>query len=332
MRWGIQGPDLVRFNRVEGLSLGVRGLIRPHTSLGFLTVGGEARLGSGDREPNVRVAVSRETLVSRVTLSAYHELAPVDETKGHLRLGNSLTSLLVGRDEGDYFRRTGAQLEWRPPSSRHPVFRLTGFAEYHTLARRSTDFSVRHLVDGGSVFRDNIAAEEGLEVGAQLLASPRWGTDPRRVQGGLSAGVRAVTGDFEYVRTFIGGDVVVPLGHDFDVGLEVEGGTSWGTLPSQRSWLLGGAGSLAAYAPGSRQGSSRFRGRAGVGRRFAFGALSLFSDLGWAGERQFFDADDGLLSVGLGLSLADGLIRVDFARGLRAPESFRIDAYLDAIP
>ena len=35
-RWGMQRPDLVRYNRVEGLSLGARGQIRPETALGPL--------------------------------------------------------------------------------------------------------------------------------------------------------------------------------------------------------------------------------------------------------------------------------------------------------
>jgi len=57
----------------------------------------------------------------------------------------------------------------------------------------------------------------------------------------------------------------------------------------------------------------------------------MFSDFGWAGDRDTFDFDDALISVGAGVSLLDGLIRLDGAYGLRDPKGFRVDFYLDAI-
>ena len=69
-----------------------------------------------DLEPNVRLDVTRETLRRALTWSAYSELAAVDEDARHLGLGNSLTALLFGRDEGDYYRRAGTSLGWTPPA------------------------------------------------------------------------------------------------------------------------------------------------------------------------------------------------------------------------
>jgi hypothetical protein len=291
----------------------------------------EARLGSGDLEPNARVALSRETLSSRVTLSAYRELAAVVEGAGHLRFVNSVTALLFGRDEGEYFRRTGAQLEWRPPSSQRATFRLSGFAEYHEAVQTGTDFTLRHVGSDGWLFRDNLVADEGWELGGQLALSPWWGTDPRAPRGGLDATVRAATGDSEYLRASLVGRVTLPLPADFGVGFEVGGGTSRGTPSAQRRWLLGGGGSLRGYAPRSREGTSYVLARAQLARNHSFGALSVFSDVGWAGERGAFDTEDALVSIGVGLSIADGLFCVDGGWGLRAPKGFRLDLYLDAI-
>ena len=330
-RWGVQSPDLLRYNRVESASLGARGLIRPLSPLGYLTVALEARVGLADLHPGARLDVSRQTLTRRVTLSAYHELAAVDEGAGHLGLGNSAMAVLFGRDDGEYFRRSGMQLEWRPPSSERAAFRFAGFAEYHRPAQTATDFSLWYYGDDEWRFRDNLAADEGWEVGGEISVSPWWGTDPRRAQGGLEARVRAAVGDWEYVRSSLSGRVRLPLPADFSVGVDVGGGTSWGDLPAQRRWLLGGAGSLAGYAPRSREGTSYVAARAELARNYAFGALAAFTDLGWAGARDAFDVDDALISIGLGLSLADGLIRMDAAWGLRAPRAFRVDLYLDAI-
>jgi outer membrane translocation and assembly module TamA len=60
-------------------------------------------------------------------------------------------------------------------------------------------------------------------------------------------------------------------------------------------------------------------------------SVALFSDAGWVGpDLDDFDEADALLSVGVGVSVLDGLIRLDVARGLRAPERTRWDFYLDA--
>jgi hypothetical protein len=59
--------------------------------------------------------------------------------------------------------------------------------------------------------------------------------------------------------------------------------------------------------------------------------LSAFGDAGWAGHRDDFVEGDILYAVGLGGSLLDGLIRMDFSQGLRGPSRFRVDFYLDAI-
>jgi len=330
-RFGLQSPDLIRYNRVEEASLGARFQIRPQSPLGRVTMSLEARLGSGDLEPNARLDMSRETLTRRVTLSGYRELAPVHEGAGHLRFVNSMTAFFFGRDDGEYFRRTGAQLEWKTPSSQRRVFRLTAFAEYHEAAETGTDFSVRYVADDAWMFRDNIVADEGWEMGGQLSLSPWWGTDPRRAQGGLDATVRAAAGEFEYLRASLVGRLTLPLAARFRVGFEAGGGTHWGTPSAQRHWMLGGAGSLRGYAPRSREGTSYVLTRAELARTYSFGAVSAFSDLGWAGASDVFEMDDALISLGLGLSIADGLFRLDGAWGLRAPESFRLDLYLDAI-
>ena len=330
-RWGLQRPELVRYNRVEALSLGARAQLRPRTALGPLTVSLVARVGMADQAPNARLTVSRETLRRRWSVRGYHELAAVNEGASHLGAGNSLSGLFLGRDDGEYFRRTGGAVELRPPSSQRPTYVLTVFAEYHEAVATGTDFALGRLGTDGWRFRENLPADEGWEMGGEVRVSPWWGTDPRTVQGGVDLTLRAASGDFDYARASLAGRLTVPLPGDLGIGLEAGGGTSWGTPPAQRLWLLGGAGSLRGYAPRAREGTSYVLARGELARHFAFGAVSLFSDLGWAGDRDAFHTDDALISAGVSLSLVDGLIRVDGGWGLRAPRAFRLDLYLDGI-
>ncbi len=78
-------------------------------------------------------------------------------------------------------------------------------------------------------------------------------------------------------------------------------------------------------------GGSYGRARGELARTFSFGAVSLFADYGWAGVRDEFDVHNGFYSAGLGLSILDGLVRLDSAWGLKRPRGFRFDIYLDAI-
>jgi hypothetical protein len=57
----------------------------------------------------------------------------------------------------------------------------------------------------------------------------------------------------------------------------------------------------------------------------------VFADAGWAGLRgQTFTARP-LIGVGVGVSLLDGLLRIDLARAVRAPVGWRFDCYIDGI-
>ncbi len=331
LRWGLQRPDLVRYNRVEALSLGMRGQVRPHTPVGPLSMTATARLGIADLHPNANVEIARETIERRVSLHGYHELATIDERARHFGIGNSLMAATVGRDDGDYYRRTGGMVEWTPPTSDRRSFRIRGYAEYHEGVDVETAFSLFHATSDTWTFRPNIAADTGWEYGASVEISPWWGTDPNLTQGGLDVFVQGGLGDFEYARSSLVGHLVFPLPAQMRFALEAGAGTSWGSPSVQRLWYVGGPSTLRGYDPRLAGGQSFGRGRVELARGESFGRISLFSDLAWAGERSDVRFDDAFYSVGVGLSLLDGLIRFDGAWGLVRPKGFRFDAYLDQI-
>jgi hypothetical protein len=331
LRWGLQRPDLVRFNRVEGLSIGMRGQLRPQTFLGPLSITGTARLGLADLEPNVRADITRETLRRKLTLSGYNELAAIDEGARHLGLGNSLLGLFFGRDDGDYYRRSGAALEWTPPSAARRTFRVRTYAEYQRPAVGETEFALLRFWNDAWAYRPNLVADEGWEYGAVLDVTPWWGTDPRLVQGGFDLMVQGGTGLSDYARSALVGRLVFPLPADLRFALEAGGGTSWGAPSAQRRWYIGGPRTLRGYEPRLAGGQSFGRARAEFARTYSFGSVALFSDFGWAGDRDAIDLSNGFYSIGAGVSLIDGLIRMDGAYGLKDPKDFRLDFYLDAI-
>jgi hypothetical protein len=337
LNWGWARHDLIRYNRVEGPAIGGRFEADLGGPYGLEASG---FFGFADLKPKIRLDFERRSIRRRLSFGLYHELRPTDEQGRYLGFGNSWNAFFFGRDEGEYYRATGADLTWRPPTGNRESFELRLYAERHHDAPTEIDFSFFHAWDGGWTFRPNIVAGEIEAAGAELRLSPWWGGDPFRTQVGLELygqGARwRETGSSEtadYGRASATLRMAVPLSYPtWRVGVEAGGGTSWGEPPLQRSWFMGGARTLRGYPASSAFGSSFLRGRLEVARTFDVGTFSIFGDTGWAGLRDDFDAGDLLYGVGIGGSVLDGLIRMDLSHGLKgAAKQLRFDLYLDAL-
>jgi hemolysin activation/secretion protein len=100
-------------------------------------------------------------------------------------------------------------------------------------------------------------------------------------------------------------------------------------MPLQGRFYLGGPATLRGYSGAVTAGEAFWRGRVEVANSFPGFRLAAFSDIGWAGARESFRNGKPLLGTGVGASILDGLIRLDVARGMRAPKGWRFDLYFD---
>lgn len=332
LRWTyLQPTSQLRYNRVEGLALGARldadfGAARARATLWVPT----AQL-----EPVGEVALQRDRFASRYQLTAYRRLLAVQPDPRALSLGSSLSALLFGRDEAFYYRSWGAELTREPLGVAAWEYRWRLFAERQGAARRGTDVALPSLWEDGPVFRGNPAAEPADLAGATLALRAERGLDPEgwRWTGELSA--TAAAGTHAYLQPSLVTSVGIPLPGRMGGALEVAGGTTLGDLPLQESWFLGGPSSVRGYGEDRLAGEAFWRARAELGRGFPAFRLALFSDAGWAGAADDLSLDPPLLSAGAGVSVLDGLVRLDLSRRLRALPGgslgWRLDLYLDAI-
>jgi hypothetical protein len=332
--------DLLRYNRVEGPALGGRFDATFGSFLGPVDFRVSGFFGFGDLEPKARVEFERSGVQRRVTLGAFRELRPTDPRGRYLDLGNSLNALLFGRDDGEYFMATGADLVWRSPEAERETFRVRAYAERQDPVFRKTGFALVRAFDDQWEFRPNIEARKLEEVGGELHLKPWWGTDPAAPQVGLELYGQAAawrnpdsTATRDYGRASAVLRLALPVADpSWRVGLEAGAGTSWGDVPLQRYWYLGGPATLRGYEASVASGPSFARGRLEVAKIYSQTVtLSAFGDVGWAGERDDFASEDLLYGVGVGGSLLDGLVRMDLSQGLTGPKRFRVDLYLDAI-
>ena len=354
-RWGPERPvlhaglDLVRYNRIEGLSVGASATSA--LGLGY-TAQALARFGVADRVPNGELSLARSDARRTVRVGAFHRLAVVNDDRGApLAFGASVANLLYARDEGFYYRTWGAELAGSRAST-GPLGRggpLGGasilwraFVERQRGAGRApnTQASLGRLL-GGARFGENVEAVPltALGLGAELartvgVESAGLRLDLRlRGEGAFTSRADSV-GRTGYGRLTVDASLARRLG-GAAVGLAAMAGTSAGALPPQRAFHVGGVqtvrGQWARAEGAGRVGDAFWLGRAEAG----FAALtvrpSLFADVGWAGPRgELLRRGRPLSGVGTGVSLLDGVVRVDVARGVWPERRWRTDLSLEA--
>lgn len=325
--WGYQGSDLLRYNRIEGLSVGARVEKEFRYFSGDLT----ARIGTADRTPDLSLGVVRDRPHRRLALRGYYGLRSVDERQTALGAGSSATALLFGRDDGEYYRAAGASVDWLPGSTDRRWYRVGIYGEYQEAVERNTDKAFPSLWDGVD-FRPNIGADEATQFGALVRVSPWWGPDRTRVQGGLDGLFQGEAGDFRFFRASLTASLLLPITETTQAAIEVAGGNGWGDLPVQRQWFLGGASTLRGYSGSTLTGTAYTRGRVELSRGLQAMGFTVFGDWGWAGsEWDELRFDRGRYSAGMGVSIMDGLIRLDVSRALKTPTGWRLDLYLGSL-
>ncbi len=322
------GSDLLRYNRVEGLSVGV--LATQSLGAGY-TLSALGRVGHADRHLNGEFSVARSNGRRTVTASAYHRLAAANpEWAGALSLAPSLPALLYARDEGFYYRTFGAELgETRE-------FRR-GSLEYRLFVERqytAGDSDVVNTWSLGRVFGDrrfgpNILAERASITGVSGSWLRAFGTDPRRLRFTTGTRLEAGTGTYEYARGSIEGTATRVIGR-FATALTGSIGSSAGTVPFQRLWYVGGVRTVRGQFPGTQTGNAFWLSRAEIGTKTPWFRPAGFFDVGWAGNRDAIGRTQPQRGAGFGFGFFDGLFRVDIARGLYPTKQWRTDIYFGA--
>jgi len=315
---------MVRYNRVEGLSVGVR----QSGDFGPIAADGTLRIATATGEPDVEIGVRRETAERRLRLAAYRRLAAANPDERPLGIGNSLSALLWGRDNGDYFRATGVELRGAPPRSVRQWLEWRLFAEHQGAVATETDATLRGVFSDFA-FRPNIRADRADQFGAAFTLRPWADRDVLGIRWGAALGVDAEAGTFRFARPSLTLRGATEIGR-LAAALEGAAGTSFGDVPVQSLWRLGGSASLRGYDGSSAVGTAFWRGRGELGMGSGAFRYAVFSDVGWAGARNDISFDRPLWSVGAGASVLDGLIRLDLARALREPKGWRLELYMDA--
>ena len=323
------GLHMTRFNRVEGLSVGAA--VEQQFGMGYSArvVG---RLGLADLEPNVELSLARSNLLRTIRVSGYNRLVAANDWGDPLSFGSSLGALLWGRDEGFYYRASGAELAGSGDRGVRFDWRL--FAEQQRMAALETQFSLANAV-GNTTFPANIEARRGTYVGSAVRLAHSYGLDPAGLRLLSDLRLEGAASDDMYGRAAL--DLTLSRGLGRVAGtplagaVTISGGTTAGDVPAQRHWYLGGTHTVRGQRAGVASGDAYWLTRAELGVGIPAARPTVFADWGWAGDRDAWrDVGRPLSGVGVGTSFVDGLVRFDVARGLYPDRRWAANLYVEA--
>jgi hypothetical protein len=322
------GLNLLRYNRVEGLSAAfdVTQKIAPGTELRFTP-----RMGTADRVFNGELSLDRTNGQGTRSISVYRRLNAVNDWGHPMTFGAGLSAFLFGRDEGFYYRSTGAELAGDNIFGREFEWRL--FHEQQSDAIARTNVSVPHALGSvGFAPLDNITADRVRETGLMLRKTASFGLNPYGFRLFTDLRLEGAGGDSLFGRGALDLTLTEQIGK-LSSAITASGGSSIGALPMQRHWFLGGTQSIRGQSPDTAQhGDAFWRGRLEIGTLVQGARPVLFGDIGWVGNRNAMrDVGVPMSGAGVGVSMLDGLMRLDVARGINPRKQWRVDFYLDAI-
>jgi hypothetical protein len=231
---------------------------------------------------------------------------------------SSISGLVLGRDENDYFRTTGMEVRFSTSFTPQRRWEARVFTERHAPLRARATTSLRGLVDRDFAVRDNLEAERVQQWGATLLARREWGEDPTAMHVRGEVELHGETGDYDFLRPLVRLRGDRPLGSSTRLALSAVAGVGLGELPIQRRWQIGGARTVRGHDPAALRGESVFLLRGEISRGSPARSLSLFGDLGWAGDREELSGARPLQGFGLGFSSFGESLRIELAQGMKA--------------
>ncbi len=322
----------IRYNRVEGLFLGVsraplewsswdRGRIYGQGGYAFALdqwqyrIGAETRFGSRKHTPIVDLKVG----------GSYQRNTDTDDLWKASWGENTAFAFFFRHDFFDYFQTEG----W----TGYAVARLSRYAQL-SAAYRSEDYqslsrNTNWSIFGEGNFRANPRINEGLMNSIVLAFEGGSISNRYRQPSGMAFRLEAelgqdMGGDFDYSRYL--GDVrtYARLTRETGLSLRFRGGFTEGTVPLQKAFTLGGIGSVRGYNQNQFIGTRMVLANAELALfdadlvDWALDDLTIFGtfDAGWTNLQagsDVFSAEDMFSSAGFGVALDDHDLRLEVA-------------------
>ncbi|HSJ32052.1 MAG TPA: hypothetical protein VK933_11500 [Longimicrobiales bacterium] len=310
--------DLLRYNRVEGVSIGGRiGIRRGWGAAEFTTRSATARW-----MPQLEMLLTLERSGASMSLAAFHRIEPLDLEGSALSAVASLNALLFAHDDADYYRATGASVELvqRGPAT---TVRVWLVAQREAALEAMADWTLPRLLGRQHELRPNVRARSATLVGPAISLETGGG------HGGGARwrarfGTNAAGGTYTFARSTILLSAATRDQAPVAAAAALVAGAASGDVPPQHEWQLGGAASLRGYPGATLSGTRLAFARFDISAGSPATRVHLFLDAG-STDRSARPGQTGTREdAGIALGLLDGTLRLDLAYALQAPHGTRV--------
>jgi len=304
--------DLMRYNRVQGLSVGGGYQMRvPGTD--FSRVIGTARYGLSDHRLNVRLSWIQDAPAGRMTIAAFREVQGIDPLMRGDELSNSVRGIALARDHNDYLLATGGRISFETSLAVGTEVTLwTGWERQQAVRTRARS-AVNDFFGGTGLFEPNGPVTAGDYGVGGVRLDGGWGSRTRWI---LSAEAQAGDG------RLIGrgwGRLEQRFGGRAAPTLRASTGAATRATVDQMAFRAGAGRTVRGQDFGAQRGQAFWSVQLDVptGRRWYHPVL--FVDAAQAGMLSgpgSLRSRPVLAGAGVAFRLAGGLIRVDHAEPL----------------
>jgi hemolysin secretion/activation protein ShlB/FhaC/HecB len=299
--------DALRYDRVQGLSLGV-GYRARAPGIRFADLYGTVRYGFSDDRVTGRLTLVRDAPDGRWSVGGYRDVVGVDPISPGHTLGNTVDALFVAHDDADYVLAEGGAIGFATSLSTALDLEASLRVEHETSVRREAKSAVNDLLGGDGVFPPNAPVDPGTYGGASVRVTHsgawRWG---------LTADV---LGNADHATGRLFGDLRVEPGDRLGATLRLKAGVATSPTLEQSLFRLGGQQTVRGFDYGARRGQAFWAAQldfAPIGGRLRPVA---FVDAGQTADPSNLFSSTALSGAGVGLSMYGGALRLDLSHPL----------------
>ncbi|HKV76247.1 MAG TPA: hypothetical protein VJN95_17140 [Gemmatimonadales bacterium] len=297
--------DIVRYNRVQGVSLGLDYRWRPE-GWAFSRLEAGARFGIADARPLGRLGLVRDAPSGRLSVWAFHDLLEPDPFSRGRTLSNTINATFSAHDEADYYLATGATIGFDQSLRRGLNWSITGGVEWQQSVSAIAHSAVNDFLGGDGQFPDNPPVTEGTYA----VGSTRLDGDLGRARWSL--GVSGIAGS-PATGGHVFGQWIQRIGGRRGLTLRLRSGIASDPDISQLGFRAGGLESVRGFDYGTQRGQAYWALQSDFTPFKGWFKPVFFADAGQAARPADFGGTNVLVGAGIGLSLIDGLIRFDFS-------------------
>jgi hypothetical protein len=299
-----RASDVLQYNRVQGLSLGLGYQVPVSGSAARLHA--TVRYGVSDQRVTGRLTFLLNGGRGLISVTGYHDISDLDPFSPGRTVGNTLNGLFAGHDNADYALSRGGGIRFQQPVKAGLELLLSGRVERLTSVTRVARSAVNDFFGGTGLFPPNPPVHEGtfavVSAQARNRGRTRWS-----VTADVLGGAGRTTG-----RLY--GDLLRRLGRDWGLTLRFKAGAETEPTTSQAQFRLGGVNTVRGFEYGTLVAPAFWAGQLDMTPFDGRVRPVLFIDAGQASRVSSLFSSTAIVGAGVGLSLFRGLLRFDLSQ------------------